>query len=666
MILKPRLPRIIALLLVSIALFEAQTPTRADTPHDWERIRLVLLTWVNGLQNGDAEVVSPVLHRSFRTRSSGGAIDKNEYLTLVANNSLGVSRVMLKYANNEEIGDSARVSPVVIYYSGGAFRSANRLTFVREGNQWKIISIIRIPELPEELTETVLPEREILHAVSISVRDSDTGEPVVARVYTADQNGEYWPPEGHMKNIDVGWRKDAGGDVKIGEKTYAYVEPEFTLPIPEGTYEIDVRRGPEYVPQTVLFDVSASEIPTFEVRLKRWSNLQAEGWYSGDTHVHFLDPSTARLELDGEDLNVVNILATKWGELITDVEHFTGGPDPLSKPGKVVYFNEETRHGFLGHLILLNLKELVYPLTWGGPAEGVPGGFDYPALAHQADKAHQQGGLVSWAHFPFPSGEVAVDIALGKVDAVDLVTWGNPMGETNSISPARIWYRFLNCGFKIPALGGTDKMLNTQVVGSVRTYVEVEGSFSYDSWLDGIRAGRTFATTGPVLMFSANGRSLGQTIEAVKGESVSVRAEVRSRLPVDRIEIVQGGEVVAVKENPTGSQDLTFETNITVDKSSWVAARAYSSELLPYQAWDVIGFDGIPLLAHTSPIYIEVNGKAPRSREDAAYLIQWVDRAIEWARTEARYETEGQREEIIALFERAKAVYQEQIEGDGE
>jgi hypothetical protein len=391
------------------------------------------------------------------------------------------------------------------------------------------------------------------------------------------------------------------------------------------------------------------------VTLKRWSNVQKDGWYSGDTHVHFLDPRTGLLEIRGEDLNIVNILATKWGELITNVEHFVGAPSPLSGPDQIVYVNEETRHNFLGHTLLLNLKELVYPLTWGGPGEGVDGGYDHPPMAQQADAAHAQGGLVTWAHFPGPTGELAIDIALGKIDAVDLMTWGDAFRETGESPPAGTWYRFLNVGFNVPATAGTDKMFNTQVVGSVRTYVDVEGPFTYEAWIDGIRAGRSFATTGPMLTFTAGGHGLGETIEVEAGQVIMVRAEVNSRLPIERIEIIRGGEVVASKENVEGERELVFETEVPVEKSSWIAARAYSSEQLPY--------NGVPVMAHTSPVYIQVDGQPRSSPEDAAFLADWTDRAIEWARSEARFQFETQREEMIALFERAKRIYLRQMPG---
>lgn len=375
------------------------------------------------------------------------------------------------------------------------------------------------------------------------------------------------------------------------------------------------------------------------------------------------------LEMRGEDLNVLNILATKWGELITNVEHFTGSPSELSLPEHIVYVGEETRHGFLGHTILLGAKELVYPLTWGGPSEGVPRGADYPTMAHQADRAHAAGGTVTWAHFPFPWGELATDVALGKIDSVDLFTWGDAFAAltTEGGPPATqygegsldVWYRFLNAGFRLPATAGTDKMLNIQVSGSVRTYVKVSGEFSYSAWLDGVRAGRTFVTTGPILTFTAGESQIGDTLEARAGDRVHVRADVRSHVPVDSLEIVQGGRVVA-REEKKGATQLSVEADVTIDASTWLAARAYSPKIQAYQAW-ILG-PGVPVMAHTSPIYVSVGGEPPRSPQDARRLASWTDGAIQWARSEAHYLSDGQREEALELYQRAKQVYLELAE----
>jgi hypothetical protein len=274
-----------------------------------------------------------------------------------------------------------------------------------------------------------------------------------------------------------------------------------------------------------------------------------------------------------------------------------------------------------------------------------------------------QGGFVSWAHFPAPGGELAVDLALGKIDSVDLMTWGDAFAEVVVGAPAAasMWYRFLNCGLRIPATAGTDKMLNTQVVGSVRTYVKVDGSFSYAAWLDGIRAGRTFVTTGPILRFQAGGREVGDEITARPGDTIPVRATVKSRLPVDWIEVVMGGQVVARRDNASHAESLSLDAEVSASKSTWLAARAYSPTLQPYQRWEFLGTEGIPVMAHTSPIYVTVEGQRPRSPEDATVLAGWTDRAIEWARTEAKFHDDAQRQQVIALYERAKKVYLEQM-----
>jgi hypothetical protein len=129
----------------------------------------------------------------------------------------------------------------------------------------------------------------------------------------------------------LGSAQDVGGDVHIGNKTYAYVDPEFRADLPEGNYSVEVYRGMEYLPEKQIFSVKGTSNELISIALRRWINMSKEGWFSGDTHTHFLSEKSAHLESRGEDLNVVNLLATKWGiytnkweQLITDVEKFSG------------------------------------------------------------------------------------------------------------------------------------------------------------------------------------------------------------------------------------------------------------------------------------------------------------------------------------------------------
>ncbi len=643
-----RSPRPLLLPALAALLIACTTSSRLEAQED---ARLVVLTWSAGVLNGDTAQVGAVLDEHFTWFWN----TRQRYLADLP--SVSDSRIVLDDARYESFGDSVRVSPIVIFEHRLVRNPlAITLTLRQSGGRWRITAASPAESVPPALIARNLPEQQLLQRVRVSIRDEATGAPIAARVHVQDASGEYWPPAGHMKHVATAWREEVGGDVVVGGRSFAYVRPDFILPLPAGRYEMEIVRGMEYEPKQVSFEVSPSSASTLNIRLPRWSNLAARGWYSGDHHTHFLDPEAARLELEGEDLNVISVQATKWGELITGVTHFENRTAPLATGDRVVAIGEEARHDFLGHTNLLGLSRLVYPLSWGAGGSGVPGGSDYPPVAYQADSAHAAGGFVTWAHFPFPRGEVAVDVALGKLDAVDLFTWGNPFDDRAGLSAARIWYRFLNCGFDLPAMGGTDKMWNTQVVGAVRTYARVNGKFGYRAWLDAIRAGRSFVTTGPMLSFSAGGRSIGETIAMPRGGSIPFRAEVHSLRPVERVEVIVNGVVVASAENPGRKRDLILEGTTEITRSSWIALRARSSELLPYQGG--MQEAGIPVVAHTSPVYIRVAGAPRRSAEDAAFLAQWVDEAIGWARTSARFESERQREEVVALFERARRVYE--------
>ncbi len=641
-----------ALLLAAVGFGSLPVAVNAHGDEDMDAARQTMMTFAYATLAADAEAAAKVLHDDL---SAWGAT-KKDILARVAGSPQWERRFELRHAFFTKVGKRIRVTPVMHYFFQN--RDANTFELVKRKKEWLIVSITDAERPPEiQAADKRLPEHHMLYPVAVKLRDAATSEPLFARVSVTDSDGDYWPPEGHLKNVHTGWNPDVGGDAKVDGKSYAYVRSDFTLPLPVGAYDIEVVRGMEYEPRTVHFEVTDSNVMALEIELKRWSNVAQDGWYSGDTHVHFIDPTNGMLEMKGEDLNVLNILVTKWAELITNAEHFTGAPSLLSEPEHIVYVNEESRHNFYGHTNLLNLKQLVYPLAWGPGGAGVIEGHDYPTMASVADRTHEQGGFVTWAHFPFPGGELAVDMALRKVDSIDLMTMGDAFNDIfGQLGPADTWYRFLNLGFRVPATAGTDKMGNTVVLGSVRTYVKINGPLSYQGWIDGIRAGRTFTTTGPMMKFSADGAEIGDAIKVSPGQMVTVNVEVLSRIPMERVEIIQGGEIVATQENPSGARKVSFTVDVPIERSTWIAARTSSSAHLPFNA-------DIPIFAHTSPIYVDVPGRPIGSREAAEYFAKQCEDAIEWAKTKAVVLEESQRQEIIALYEEARRTYLDMASG---
>ena len=120
---------------------------------------------------------------------------------------------------------------------------------------------------------------------------------------------------------------------------------------------------------------------------------------TADTHVHFLSPQTARLEAEAEGVNVVNLLASQWGDLFTNVGDFTGAVSGVSHDDTIVWVGTENRQHALGHVSLLGPRgSLVSPLCAGGPDEsylgdeacdepGRVGGAGPPAGRHRRDPA---------------------------------------------------------------------------------------------------------------------------------------------------------------------------------------------------------------------------------------------------------------------------------------
>ena len=93
----------------------------------------------------------------------------------------------------------------------------------------------------------------------------------------------------------------------------------------------------------------------------------------------------------------------------------------------------------------------------------------------------------------------------------------------------RVWYRLLDCGLRLPAAGGTDAMANFASlrgpVGLNRTYVK-SGRLEHGAWLAALRAGRTFATNGPLLEFTLDGRGPGDALALPGPRAVEARVRL--------------------------------------------------------------------------------------------------------------------------------------------
>jgi hypothetical protein len=437
-----------------------------------------------------------------------------------------------------------------------------------------------------ELTET---GRNWVH---VSVVDDATGRPVPCRVHFRSPEGIPYQPHGHHNHVaqNLGsWHYDVGGDVRLGQRSYAYIDGTCQGWLPRGDVVVDVARGFEYEPlrQTVRIEPGQRDLT---LRIRRVADMASEGWWSGDSHVHFLSAPGAQLEQRGEDLRVVNLLQAQWGALFTNTEDFSGRPAVVD--GYVTYVGQENRQHALGHMLLWGLTEPVMPWSSDGPDEAELGGALEVTMSDWADRTHAQGGTVVAAHFPDPNGEPAVLVATGRADAVEILN--------HTDDRLLEYYRYLNSGYRLPLVGGTDKMSSGVPVGLYRTYARLDEEFSYEAWCRAVRAGRTFLSGGPLVTLSVDGCEPGGTVELSGPGTVSVNATARGVFPLRTLEIVRDGEVVARAE-ANGERRVGISEELRIDGHSWIACRAFGADH-HLDDW------GRPVFAHTSPVYIACGG----------------------------------------------------------
>ena len=383
--------------------------------------------------------------------------------------------------------------------------------------------------------EVVERERVWLHG---QVLDAATRRPTPARLAFRSREGRYIPPYGHRSEVNTGWFQDYGADVAVGDAPFAYVDGTFQVELPVGEVYVELSKGFEYTPVRRRLAIEPSQ-RELVLEISRFTNLRAKGWVTADTHVHFLSPSTAVLEGQAEGLNLVSLLAAQWGDLFTNVGDLAHGP-LVSRDGETtVQVNTENRQHLLGHLGLVGGHGApVFPMSASGPGESYLGDPLWTSLGDWADEQRARAGLVVAVHFPYPNGELAADIALGKIDALELYPYGTGFDTLRFHD----WYRYLGAGYRLPAVGGTDKMGAYMPVGANRTYAHLGGEqFGFESWARAVRAGRTFMTTGPLLLLEADGRTPGDEIVLGAGRRPGRGAPGRPQLrPVppgrDRLE----------------------------------------------------------------------------------------------------------------------------------
>ena len=471
--------------------------------------------------------------------------------------------------------------------------------------------------------EVIDPGKNWVH---VTVVDADSGEKIPCRVAFHSPEGVPFAPHGHHAPVysnQPTWNVDIGGDVSLGQIAYAYIDGTCQGWLPRGRVLVDVARGYEYDPIRTWVDIETGQ-QELKLELKRWIDMNSHGYFSGDTHVHFLSAQGSLTEAQAEDLNVVNLLQSQWGHLFTNTEEFTGGPQISQDKETIVYVSQENRQHMLGHLSLLGLKTPVMPWASGGPGEAELGGGLDITMSHWADAAHDQGATVILPHLPTPNAESAVLVATGRADAVEMLDF---------LTFEHLeYYRYLNGGYRLPLVGGTDKMTNETPVGLYRTYVQMppDEEFTYDNWCKALKQGRTFLSGGAMLWFTVEGQPVGSEIKLNGGGTIEIEALAQSIFPLHTLQIVSAGQVVAETTDENGSRELRLHTHLKLERDTWLTARCAGPG---YTARPHYDHRKRGIMAHTSPIYVTCQDKyAVFDNASAQYMLTLVEGGLSYIR----------------------------------
>jgi hypothetical protein len=442
--------------------------------------------------------------------------------------------------------------------------------------------------------------------------------------------------------------------------------------VPAGPLHVIAARGLEFARAEYDLAPSAGETVTLDHRPDRRFDPQADGWYGADLHVHLnysgdhvLEPADARRMQAGEGLALMHLTAGNFGgALVYDREllESTAGTD-LWAGTAVARAGLEFRNDLLGHVHGLGLTGVPPRLHTGH--EGTEHPWDWPPNSVACDDMRALRAVTTYAHPVFaPDGdgpdelfrpfrmvearELVADAALGLVDAVELVSCFDDRGALV------LYHHLLSCGLRLAAVAGTDTFLSfargpapaSNPPGWGRVYAHLgDAPLSVEAFAAAIRAGRTVVTNGPWLTLDVDGAGPGALLDRRRGDRLAVTARA-----------VGSGRDRLVLYGPDGELAATagdvLEHELPVDRGLWLAAAAHGGSD-PHTP-------GAPVFAHTSPVYVDVDGHRVGRPASARWCLRLLDGVARLAAEQGRFDP-GDRErqlgDLVDVLDRARVFY---------
>lgn len=482
--------------------------------------------------------------------------------------------------------------------------------------------------------ETPAGEFAVLDAL---ITDAETGRPSACNVALTDSQGVLVVESASFKS---GFRCDGA----------------FQKSLPPGRTRLRITRGPETRAVERELDLAPGKTSRVEIALARVVNLRKRGWFGGDSHAHMIHgertiPVTfddVALAARAEDLQYLSI-AQAWSMPGATAEKLAAEFERRSRPDCVLTWNLEAPKNYyrgdagrcLGHCWTLGMRgqietgEDVVGLLLNASAHDYE--VEKPVFANFESHRliHAQGGAVFYTHplrwWTGPWGgqggyprveemrvsnmavELPLDTLIGPTyDGIDVITGA---GEFKGFE---LWALLLNQGYRLAAVASSDACFDRPggaVPGTARTYTHLDGPFSMEAVTRATAQGRTFATTGPLLVATVSGQPPGTVFSADGKEhelTVAAWAEAGGADGLRRVEVLETGKAVQTFHLDPPALDWATNVSIRAAERAWFSVRVFAGKAERERAI-------------TGAFYFEPPGAAPPEPVPARVRARIVD-----------------------------------------
>ena len=442
-----------------------------------------------------------------------------------------------------------------------------------------------------------------------------------------------------------------------------------TVALPKQVVTIEAISGLETERARVAIDLADKSPPTITLQLRRFYSAAERGLRSANTHLHLMKISRKDCDrylreiprADGLDMVFLSYL-----ERAVEDQNYTSNrytTDDLAKltgESGVVFGNgEEHRHNFAGfgqgygHVMLLDIKKLILPVSIGPGI--MKAGHDGLPLRRGIETARRDGATIVWCHNEWGLEALPSWLA-GRIDAQNIFDGGIRSSYRDS------FYRYLNAGLKVPFSTGTDWFM----YDFSRVYVPVSGKLTSRTWLKQLATGQSYITNGPFLEFTVAGQPIGGTVKLEKAGRVKVRGRAVGRSDFERLELIHNGGIVASAASRTvaGHHEAIIDTTVDLSRPGWFALRTPPPSVSgdPKRSRKTpLNLVGRELFAHTSPVYVEIGGRAIFDLAVAAEMLATMKTHVEAIRKNGKFLDDAARARVLDVHLEAIANFEKRL-----